>query len=76
MFIQIILFSALNVNKKKGDSFRRTKIYQPWIFLSLECREYRRIDRHSPHSRNCHHKLNPLLGYRPAIEREFPHTVR
>ncbi|XP_031628303.1 serine protease snake-like [Contarinia nasturtii] len=35
------------------------------------CMDYGR----SPHSRQCHHKYSPLLGYIPAGEREFPHTA-
>ncbi|XP_055303544.1 serine protease snake-like [Sitodiplosis mosellana] len=29
----------------------------------------------TPHSRNCHHRVSPLLGYRPAVANEFPHTA-
>lgn len=45
-------------------------LFQILVLIS-ECAEYSL----TPHSRSCHHKVSPLLGYRPAAEREFPHTV-
>lgn len=67
-------FSEAVSAKSKNSSSKLIKMVANLIFFknnSIECSEYSR----TAHSRNCHHKVSPLLGYRPAEHREFPHTV-
>lgn len=61
----------LKVNNKKNLNVKEKIIKICFKHFFSECHEYSS----APHSKNCHHKVSPLLGYRPAEQREFPHTV-